>query len=224
MDRNDNLEPREGGVVHPDNAPPKGDKIGEGVGSVSGVVAGAAIGSAAGPIGTIIGGIAGAVGGWWAGHAVAEATHKFTQEDDSYYRERFANTTDRLADRGYDDIRPAYQLGHIASMNPDYNGRSFEEVEPDLQRGWGNDLRARHGDWSTVRPYAQEAYSRNMSSISSREATSRLDNSTETLRDNLGDATRRGANHVIDAVDNVKDRIDDNPASVPGPDPTDRRL
>ena len=35
--------------------------------------------------------LAGAVGGWWAGKAVADATHKFTQEDDSFYRERFEN-------------------------------------------------------------------------------------------------------------------------------------
>ena len=223
MDRNENLEPGEG-VVDRHTSHTTGDKVGEGVGSVSGVVAGAAIGSAAGPIGTIIGGIAGAVGGWWAGHAVAEATHKFTQDDDSYYRERFESRAERLADRGYDDVRPAYQLGHLASINPDYNGRSFDEIEPDLLHGWGNDLRARHGDWSTVRPYAQEAYSRNMSSVSSREATNRLDNSTENLRDNLGDAARRGANRVIDAVDNVKDRIDGNPASTPGPDPTDRRF
>ena len=34
----------------------------------------------------------------------------------------------------------------------------------------------------------------------------------------------RGANKVVDAVDNVKDRIDGNPASKPGPDPTDKRL
>jgi sporulation protein YlmC with PRC-barrel domain len=40
----------------------------------------------------------------------------------------------------------------------------------------------------------------------------------------VGNAARRGANKAIDAVDNVKDRIDGNPASKPGPDPTDRRL
>jgi len=40
----------------------------------------------------------------------------------------------------------------------------------------------------------------------------------------VGDAARRGANKVIDAADNVKDRIDGNPASKPGPDPTDRRI
>ena len=191
MDRNDRLEPREGGSVYPDNAHPKGDKIGESVGSVSGVVAGAAIGSAAGPIGTIIGGLAGAVGGWWAGRAVSEATHTFTENDDTYYRAHFVNKTDRLADRGYDDVRPAYQLGHIASMNPDYNGRKFDDIEPDLQRGWGNDLRARHGDWSTVRPYARAAYDRNMSSVSSREATNLLENSAENLSDSLGDPADR---------------------------------
>src|SRR6476661_5634742 len=114
MDRKDNFEPREGGDVYPGNGAPKGDKIGESVGGASGVVAGAAIGSAAGPIGTIIGGLAGAVGGWWAGKQVSEATHKFTQDDDMYYREHFVNRSDRLADRGYDDVRPAYQLGHLA--------------------------------------------------------------------------------------------------------------
>ena len=43
-------------------------------------------------------------------------------------------------------------------------------------------------------------------------------------RSDLGDAARRGTNKVIDAVDNVKDRVDGNPASKPGPDPTDKRL
>jgi len=39
----------------------------------------------------------------------------------------------------------------------------------------------------------------------------------------VADAARRGTNKVVDAVDNLKDRIDGNPASKPGPDPTDRR-
>lgn len=223
MDRKDNLEPRKSGVL-PDDRPGIGDDVGEAVGGVSGGVAGAAIGSAAGPIGTIIGGIAGAVGGWWAGRAVADAAHQFTTDDDTFYRESFEKRSDRIADRRYDDVRPAYQLGHIASLNPDYSGRTFDEIEPDLQKGWGNDLRSRHGDWTTVRPYAEEAYSRNLSSVTTREKMNRLENSAENLSDNLGDTARRGTNRVIDAVDNVKDRIDNNPASVPGRDPTDKRL
>lgn len=223
MDRKDDFEPRESGVL-PDDRPGIGDDVGEAVGGVSGTLAGAAIGSAGGPIGTVIGGIAGAVGGWWAGRAVADAAHKFTHDEDTYYRESFEKRTDRLADRSYDDVRPAYQLGHIASMNPDYNGRTFDDVETDLQKGWGNNLRARHGDWSAVRPYAEEAFSRNLSSVTTRERMNRLENSAENLSDSLGDSARRGANRAIDAVDNVRDRIDNNPASVPGRDPTDKRL
>ncbi len=183
MDRNDNLQPPRENLNQPHAGNRHSEEVGEGIGGVSGVVAGAAIGSAAGPIGTIIGGIAGAVGGWWAGRAVADAAQKFTTEDDSYYRERFENTSGRLADRQYEDVRPAYQLGHIASLNPDYNGRSFDAVEPDLQRGWGNDLRGRHGDWSTVRPYAEQAYSRNTASVTSRERANQLDDSSDNLTD-----------------------------------------
>jgi hypothetical protein len=32
------------------------------------------------------------------------------------------------------------------------------------------------------------------------------------------------ADRITDAADNLKDRVDGNPASRPGPDPTDRRI
>jgi len=223
MDRKDELKSRDGGVLKHDDNPSTGDVVGEAVGSLSGVAAGAAIGSAVGPIGTIIGAIAGAAGGWWAGRTVAEAASKFTSDHDDRYRESYEGRKDRLADRSYDDVRPAYQLGYLASENPDYQGKSFDTVESDLQRGWGNDLRAKHGDWATVRPYAEEAYSRN-TSVTSREATNRMQNSSENLGDRAADTTRNAANSVIGAVDNVKDRVDGNPASKPGLDPTDSRI
>ena len=214
---------RSRGILHHDDNPSTGDKVGEAVGGVSGVVTGAAIGSAGGPLGTIIGGIAGAVGGWWAGRTVSEAASRFTEHDDNNYRQAYEARSDRLVDRTYDDVRPAYQLGHLASENPDYNGKNFEAIETDLQRGWSNDLRARHGDWAAVRPYAEEAYT-SRTSVSSREAMNRIENSSENLADRASDTTRNFANRAIDAVDNVKDRVDGNPASVPGPDPTDRRF
>ncbi len=195
--------PRKGGVLHHDDNPSHGDEAGEAVGGVSGVVAGAAIGSAAGPIGTIIGGIAGAVGGWWAGRTATEAISKFTTDDDTYYRSAFGSRPDRPADRNYDDFRPAYQLGHVAASNPDYAGKSFATVESDLKRGWNDDLRTKYGDWQSVRPYAEQAYVR---------------------RSSMGQTTRNVANKAVDAVDNIKDRVDGNPASKPGPDPTDRRF
>lgn len=223
MDRDKESVDKTGGTLHHDDHPSTADEVGQAVGGITGVVTGAAIGSAVGPIGTVIGGLAGAVGGWWAGRTVAEATARFTAHDDTSYRQAYESRSDRLADRSYDDVRPAYQLGHIASENPDYNGKSFEAIEADLQRGWSNDLRARHGDWAAVRPYAEEAFT-SRTSVSAREATNRIENSSENLADRASDTTRAVANKAIDAVDNVKDRIDNNPQTIPGPDPTDRRF
>jgi uncharacterized protein (TIGR02271 family) len=145
-----------------------GDRVGEATGGVAGAATGAALGSLGGPIGTIIGGIAGAVGGWWAGRAVSEAAESFTDEDDTYYRRQFeqrraggaltpAGSGDDL-DYDYDRARPAYQIGYLAGMNPDYEGRRFEDVEPELQRGWTS-VGSGEGDWSSVRDYARDAYS-----------------------------------------------------------------
>ncbi len=119
MDRNENLGAPEGGAPHHDEHPHAGAEVGEAVGGVSGVVAGAAVGSAVGPIGTIIGGIAGAVGGWWAGRAVSEATHKFTSEDDTYYRERFESrrTHARRFGRGIKLLNPLC-IGRVGGELP----------------------------------------------------------------------------------------------------------
>ena len=148
-------------ILHHDSHPTAGDEVGEAVGGVSGVVTGAAIGSLGGPIGTVIGGIAGAVGGWWAGRAVSEAAKNYTHEDDTFYRDHYEHESDRrLADRSYEQVRPAYQLGHVAGRNPEYAGRSFDTVEPDLRRGWDSATSAQHGDWEQVRGYARDAYAR----------------------------------------------------------------
>jgi hypothetical protein len=180
---------------HDDN-PGVADHVGEAAGGVSGVMAGAAIGSIAGPIGTVIGGIAGAVGGWWTGRAVAEAATAITTDDDTYYRKHYESSPTRLADRSYDDVRPAYHIGHLASRNPDYRNRSFDEVEADLRRGWAGD--SKYGAWDNVRGYVNEGFTRGRNTLS-----------------NVGART-------ADAIDDTKDRMDGNPASRPGPDATDR--
>jgi hypothetical protein len=151
--------PKAGGVFRHDDHPGVGDHIGEAAGGISGVLTGEALGAAGGPIGTIIGGLAGAVGGWWAGRTVSEAaTHMPGGDSDTHYRSRYEGASDRLADRSYDDVRPAYQLGRLAAMNPDYHGRDFDAVEHELRRGWSDDVRERHGDWQSVRGYARDAY------------------------------------------------------------------
>jgi hypothetical protein len=143
-----------------EGSPTVADLVGEAAGGITGVLAGAAVGSLGGPIGTILGGIAGAIGGWWSGRAISEAVEKLTEDDETYFREHFRKTASKAPSRRYDDVRPAYHLGHIAGMNPDYKGRQFEEVETELQRGWTDDVRSRYGEWDAVRGFVEAGFNR----------------------------------------------------------------
>jgi hypothetical protein len=207
--------------------PTTADYVGEAAGGISGGLAGVAIGSLGGPVGTLIGGLAGVIGGWWAGRSIAEAAKDYGETDDAYYRTHYESGS-RAGDRSFEDVRPAYQLGHLASRNPDYHGREFDEVERDLQRGWTDEIGRRHGEWATVRGYAREGYVRGTSTLAATSAGS-FDTSVRTS-EKLADAGERSA-HAADraataleaGVDNVKDRVDSNPRSKPGLDPTDAR-
>ena len=149
------------------------------IGAVGGAAAGATVGTVTlGPVGTIIGAIAGAVGGGWAGLAAAAPTH-FTPDDDRAFRAHYEADPERLADRPYDAVRPAYQLGHVAARNPDYANRDFDAIEADLRRGWGDDLRDRHGDWQTARRYVREAYLRERARRQGRAAVDLTTGGTE---------------------------------------------
>ena len=179
----------------------------EGVGGAAAGAAGAAIGSLAGPIGTFIGGLAGVIGGWWAGKSAAEAAGNYSDEDDRFYRKSYESSSTRIADRSYEDIRPAYQAGHVAGLNPDYRNRNWDEVDRDLQRGWTNDLRGRHGEWDAARPFARDAFTRSRAAAATSTAAG---------------AVREAGHKTANAIDDLKDRVDGNPASRPGPDATDR--
>ena len=137
-----------------DRHPGAGEQAGEGVGGIGGTLAGAAIGSAAGPIGTIIGGIAGAAGGWWAGEKAGRALEDMGDHEPEY-RKHF--DTNKSRDLTYDDARVGYSVGHMAGRNPDYKGRSWDEVETDLRRGWRDD--GRH-QYDSLRPYVRHGFER----------------------------------------------------------------
>ena len=128
--------------------------------AMGGALAGGAAGTIVlGPVGTAIGALAGALGGWWAGSAAGQ-TVDYGDEDETYYRQHFESGGTGVADVEYDTVRPAYQLGHIAARNPDYSTRSFDEVEPDLRRGWTDDMARQYGSWEQVRAYARTGYER----------------------------------------------------------------
>jgi hypothetical protein len=153
------LEPVSAAPGHatPENIEADAETVGEGTGGFLGGVSGLAIGAAAGPVGALVGGLAGLLGGWWAGREVA---HALTDDDDRFYRTQYDHAADRLADRGYEQVRPAYVAGHLAGRNPDYSGRSFDEIEGDLGRAWDERMAEQRGQWAAVRGYARTAFER----------------------------------------------------------------
>ncbi|HSM06462.1 MAG TPA: hypothetical protein VK858_17700 [Longimicrobiales bacterium] len=134
-----------------DRHPGTAERVGEVTGGIGGTVAGAALGSAAGPVGTIIGAIAGALGGWWAGEQAGRALEDWG-EHEPYYREDFH---ERDPDIDWDGARVGYSVGHVAGRNPDYAGRRFEAIEPDIREQW-EDPR----EYERLRPYVVSGYLR----------------------------------------------------------------
>lgn len=163
--------------------PDTGRKVGEGVGGVSGIAAGAAIGSLGGPVGTVIGAIAGAVGGWWAGKEVSNAATTYTESHDAQYKSHFDSQSSESRGRfgSYDKARPLYQLGHVAAQNPDYRGKTFDQIEPDIRRGWNKDMEQQHGSWNDVRGAVSGAYNTGHSASNRKSNEAHLTRSEEEL-------------------------------------------
>jgi hypothetical protein len=80
----------------------------------------------------------------------------FTDEHDRVFRSHFQHAN-RLADRGYEQVRPAYRYGAEAAIRADR--RSFEEIEKDLENGWLN-VRVGGGDWASVREFVRAGFDR----------------------------------------------------------------
>lgn len=210
-------------IVHHDDEPTVGDEVGEAAGGISGVVAGAAIGSAGGPLGTVIGGIAGALGGWWAGRAVSEAAKHYTNEDDAFYRNKYETSPTKLGDTSYEQVRPAYQLGHVAGQNPEYAGQTFEIVETDLRRGWDNGANTVGRDWDKVKGYAKDAYTRSTATL--QNAANNTTASTQQAAGDVGSTLDNIDTRTADRADDVYNNV--NPTRTPitpeGPDASSSR-
>ena len=146
-------------------------------GGVVGAGAGAALGMAGGPVGMVIGALAGAVGGWWASDKITEDTGTYTEEEDRWYRQHYATPDFHLADRTFEEVRPAYAYGHVAARNPAHSGRTFADVQRDLEREWSAGLRDRYGEWANASRYAQVGFERGRARSGSARTTAQPDES-----------------------------------------------
>ena len=80
----------------------------------------------------------------------------FTPAEDQLFRSHFQRVN-RLADRAYEMVRPAYQLGFGAAAETGAERLTFDDVERDLENSWLN-VRTGRGDWASVREFARAGY------------------------------------------------------------------
>jgi hypothetical protein len=112
---------------------PGAHPVGVGLGAAAGgMAAGAAAGTVAGPVGTVIGAAVGAVVGGLAGKGVAEAIDPTVEV--AYWRENYSSRPYVSNNESFDDYAPAYRYGADTFITAD--GRTFDEIEPELERDW----------------------------------------------------------------------------------------
>jgi uncharacterized protein YcfJ len=135
---------------------PGSHPIGTGIGAAAGGAAGAAAGTVvAGPVGTVVGAAVGAIAGGLAGKGIGEMVDPTVE--DGYWRENHLNEAYYTKGRNYDFYAPAYRAGYEGRVK--YNGRTFDEVESDLQSDY-----IRHNgkidSWNEVKDATRAAWNR----------------------------------------------------------------
>jgi hypothetical protein len=105
----------------------------------------------------LLGGLALAAGGWWAGKQLHQAFGEMGEEDETDYRTHFESYPARPDTLTYDRARTGYTLGHVAARNPGYQGRTFDEVEPEIRRGFTGEYA---GQYDTLRDFCRYGYER----------------------------------------------------------------
>ncbi len=133
--------------------------VGVGVGAATAGAVGGVIGSAIPVVGTAIGvavGTAvGAVVGGFAGKGAAEAL--FPTEEAEYWRKQHDDDHAEVAPYTFDqDYLAAYRFGYINAYA--YDGRTFDEVDTELQRAWDDSRDASRLTWPDARKPARRAW------------------------------------------------------------------
>jgi hypothetical protein len=122
-------------ITHEPGSHPVGTGIGSaGLGAAATVVGGL-IG---GPPGAVVGMVVGAVVGGLAGKGIAESVNP-TAEDE-YWRHNYSSRPYVQPERTYEDYQPAFQTGYQGFERNADAGKTYEEVEPELQADYEKKL------------------------------------------------------------------------------------
>ena len=136
---------------------PGAHPVGTGLGAAAGgLAAGAAAGTVAGPVGTMVGAVAGAVIGGLAGKGVAELIDPTAEE--AYWRENYESRPYVSSGATFDDYGPAYRYG-VDSYGR-FEGRTFEEAEPELMRDWDRARGTSRLTWENAKHATRDSWQR----------------------------------------------------------------
>jgi len=136
------------------------EEMGERIGAAAGRTFGRGGDMATDLLGSMFGGALDSLGDWWSSPEADQAARSFGEGEDRKCRHHFEAAGHASSGREYETFRPLYQFGHMASQDPQFRGRDFHDVEPDLQRAWSDDTRDAHGEWPEISGYVDFGYSR----------------------------------------------------------------
>lgn len=133
---------------------PGSHPVGAGVGAAAGgLAAGALLGAAGGPAGAAAGAVVGGIVGGLAGKEVEEQIDPTSE--DAYWREHYRNRSYVEPGAEYETYRPAYQYGWESRSQ--YSGRRFDEIEPELAKGWSHKSKL---TWDKAKLATRDAWDR----------------------------------------------------------------
>lgn len=156
----------------------------ESLGESAGRIAGKMTDTAFNATGAVFDSVTAMLGAWWSGAEAKRAASSFDENRDNACRQHFKSraqgtgaTSTAAGSSDYERTRPLYQFGHVAGQNPDYQGRSFGEVENDLRSAWERGGSRDYGSWDDVREFVGYGYGTGSPGLGESDVTRRTSDS-----------------------------------------------
>ncbi len=143
----------------PISGEPGAHPVGTGVGAAGAGAVGATIGGVVGgPVGAVVGAAIGAVGGGLAGKSVAERIDPTVE--DAYWQEHHASQSYVEPNTTYQDYQSAYRTGYEGYGTYGASGRTYDEVEPELQQHYERHHGNSQLSWDRAKHASRAAWDR----------------------------------------------------------------
>lgn len=81
-------------------------------------------------------------------------------EEETYWKEKYKTRPYYNEGREYDDYATAFHYGWESASKPENAGRKFEEIEPELERGWPAYRGSNQNTWKDFKDVIRDAYDR----------------------------------------------------------------